>query len=105
GMIKTILAIKNRTIPGNLYADEDRNPNIPWDKIALEIPAEAKKWPHPERPLLAGVNSFGISGTNAHVLLQECKVSESLPKYSRKWKLFPLSGANEHTLKLYAEAY
>jgi acyl transferase domain-containing protein/NADPH:quinone reductase-like Zn-dependent oxidoreductase/NAD(P)-dependent dehydrogenase (short-subunit alcohol dehydrogenase family)/acyl carrier protein len=105
GMIKTILAIQNRTIPANLYADEDRNPNIPWGKIPVEIPAEAQPWPHPDRPLLAGVNSFGISGTNAHVLLKEAPASDKLPVYQRGLKMFPLSAANEKTLKLYAKAY
>jgi acyl transferase domain-containing protein/NADPH:quinone reductase-like Zn-dependent oxidoreductase/acyl carrier protein len=105
GMIKTILAIQNRTIPGNLYADEDKNPNIPWDRIPLEIPAQATPWPHPERPLLAGVNSFGISGTNAHVLLKEAPSSDQTPVYHRATKLFPLSAANENTLRKYAEAY
>lgn len=106
GMIKTILAIQNRLIPGNLYAEEDKNPNIPWDKIPLKIPAEATPWPHPERPLLAGVNSFGISGTNAHVLLQEApKQLQAETNYHRQWKVFPLSAANEAALKVYASKY
>jgi myxalamid-type polyketide synthase MxaE and MxaD len=106
GMIKTILAIRNRMIPGNLYAEEDKNPNIPWDKIPLKIPAEATPWPHPERPLLAGVNSFGISGTNAHVLLQEAPHPEqTVTSYHRSWKLFPLSATNETALKQYASKY
>lgn len=106
GMIKTVLAIENRIIPGNLYADQEKNPNIPWDKLSLKIPDQAVAWPHPERPLLAGVNSFGISGTNAHVLLLE-NVEKEKPQetYFRDWKLFPISGLNEEAVKAYATKY
>jgi len=106
GLIKIILSIQNKIIPGNLYADEEKNPNIPWEELSLEIPYEPKPWPHPERPLLAGLNSFGISGTNAHVLIQEPpKSTRESHTYQREIKLLPVSAANDKTLKVYAEKY
>ncbi|MCO5231227.1 MAG: SDR family NAD(P)-dependent oxidoreductase [Chitinophagales bacterium] len=106
GLIKVLLSIQHRTIPGNLYADEEKNPNIPWNDLSLKIPSEAVDWPHPERPLLAGLNSFGISGTNAHVIIQEApKVNLSSNSFRRKYNILPVSAANEKALQEYCKLY
>ncbi|MCZ2392966.1 MAG: SDR family NAD(P)-dependent oxidoreductase [Chitinophagales bacterium] len=106
GLIKVLLSIQHRTIPGNLYADEEKNPYIQWDNLSLRIPSEAIAWPHPERPLLAGLNSFGISGTNAHVVIQEAPQSDkSKPSFKRKYNILPVSAANEKALQEYCKLY
>jgi myxalamid-type polyketide synthase MxaE and MxaD len=69
GVIKTALALQHNVIPRNLHF-ETPNPDIPWDRLPVEIPREARQWPDRGRPGIAGVSSFGISGTNAHVVLQ-----------------------------------
>ncbi|MCE6997188.1 amino acid adenylation domain-containing protein [Saccharothrix sp. S26] len=70
GLIKTTLALKHRLIPPHINLDRV-NPEIDLDALPFEIPTEVVPWPEHEGPALAGVNSFGFGGTNAHVLLEE----------------------------------
>lgn len=67
GLIKTLLALEHRRIPANLHL---RTPNatIAWGDLHVEIPTVARDWPE-GAPLVAGVSSFGITGTNAHVVV------------------------------------
>nr|VFK63096.1 MAG: Ketoacyl-synthetase C-terminal extension [Candidatus Kentron sp. TUN] len=69
GFIKTVLALQYREIPPNLHL-ETLNPHLEMgNDIPLSIPTEPMLWPDGKR--LAGVSSFGFSGTNAHVVLEE----------------------------------
>ena len=69
GLIKATLALKRGIIPQHLHF-ESPNPTLDWDRLALKVTAEASSWPDVDRPWRAGVNSFGFSGTNAHVVLE-----------------------------------
>ena len=68
GFIKAALALHHREVPPSLHS-ENLNPAIPWDDIPVEVQRHLEPWPE-DRPLLAGVSSFGISGTNAHIVLE-----------------------------------
>ncbi len=68
GLIKAALAIRHRELPAQLHFEQP-NPAIPWDEIPIRVQNETTAWPH-AGPALVGVNSFGISGTNAHVVLE-----------------------------------
>ncbi len=69
GLIKAVLSMKRGVIPKHLHF-ENPNPNMDWDRLPLRVTAEATDWPlRAERPPIAGVNSFGWSGTNAHVIV------------------------------------
>src|SRR6185437_9108114 len=70
GLIKTALILKHRAIPPNLHF-YNPNPDIPFEKLQLRVPTKLEAWPSTDGPALAGVNSFGFGGTNAHVVLQE----------------------------------
>ncbi|HEU5334139.1 MAG TPA: type I polyketide synthase, partial [Actinocrinis sp.] len=70
GLIKAALGISNRRIPASLNF-ETPNPHIPLDELGLAVAASAGPWPHPERALVAGVSSFGMGGTNCHVVLSD----------------------------------
>ena len=72
GLIKAALALHHRRIPGNLHFDRP-NPEIDFDALRLRVPTRCEPWPAGDGPALAGVNSFGFGGTNAHVVLQECR--------------------------------
>ncbi|MBC7368277.1 MAG: AMP-binding protein, partial [Undibacterium sp.] len=67
GLIKTVLALQHAEIPANLHFTTP-NPHIPWDPLPLRIVNRATAWPAARR--LAGVSSFGLGGTNVHVLLE-----------------------------------
>ncbi|WP_041233336.1 type I polyketide synthase [Cylindrospermum stagnale] len=68
-LIKVVLSLQHSHIPPNLHFDKP-NPRIPWHKLPVTVPTELTPWPEHE-PKLAGVSAFGMSGTNAHVILEE----------------------------------
>ena len=72
GLIKTVLALQHGQIPPNLHFSTP-NPHIPWDELPVTVPTERTPWPTEKR--LAGVSSFGFSGTNAHVVLEAANSS------------------------------
>ncbi len=76
GLIKAVLALKHKTVPPSLHLTQP-NPNIPWEDLNLAVQTEAEGWPKAEGPARASVSSFGISGSNAHVVLEE---APPLPK-------------------------
>jgi len=69
GVIKIALAQAHQEIPPNLHFDEP-NPLIEWDNIPFDVPTKPTPW-ESQTARIAGVSSFGFSGTNAHVILQE----------------------------------
>ena len=78
GLINACLAIRHRTLPPQLHF-ETPSPMIPWSEVPIQVQRESEPWPFPERPLV-GVNSFGISGTNAHFVLEAPPELASAPR-------------------------
>jgi acyl transferase domain-containing protein len=71
GLIKCVMALEHEQLPGSLHLNEP-NPAIPWDELPFDIPQHTVPWPRdPARRRIAGVSGYGISGTNAHVVLEE----------------------------------
>ena len=67
GLIKVVLALRHGQIPAQLHF-ETPNPHIPWDQLTVEVASRARPWPAGRR--IAGVSSFGFSGTNAHLVVE-----------------------------------
>ncbi|MBL8970343.1 MAG: polyketide synthase, partial [Myxococcales bacterium] len=78
GLIKLILALEHEQIPAHLHL-KALNPRIRLDDSALEIPTTPRAWPRAQVPRRAAVSSFGISGTNAHVLVEEAPLLTTTP--------------------------
>ena len=77
GLIKTALAINHGVIPQQLHFN-DPNPNVDWENLPVQVANETLEWPsHPERAPLAGVHSYGLSGANAHVVLEGFAASDN----------------------------
>src|SRR5215207_4588184 len=68
GFVKTALSIAHRGLPPSLNF-ETPNPEIPLDELGLDVVREARDWPAGGDRLLAGVSSFGMGGTNCHLVL------------------------------------
>ncbi len=77
GLIKAALALKHRVIPKQLHFN-DPNPRVDWDKLPIKVTTEHVDWQRRgERPRVAGVNCFGISGTNSHIVVEEYSGAEA----------------------------
>ena len=109
GLMKVLLSMQNDKIPGQLNFDTP-NPHIPWDKIPVRVLTEATPWPESVRRI-AGVSAFGMSGTNAHVVIEAPDPSsvsvnkQTSDRETARPQLIVLSAKNEQALVTLADSY
>lgn len=103
GLIKTTLALKHREIPASLHFTLP-NPQIDFAHGNFFVNATLRSWKTSDFPRRAAVSSFGIGGTNAHLLLEEAPpVWRKSGVPSRPWNLLPLSARTEQAQKTLAQ--
>ncbi|WP_051931282.1 type I polyketide synthase [Gillisia sp. Hel_I_29] len=95
GLLKVLAAFKSNELPKSLYT-EVLNEYVPWNDYSISILKASKSWNREKKPRIAGVSSFGLSGTNAHVILEEPPlIREEAPQNQTNLKschLFVFSG-------------
>jgi malonyl CoA-acyl carrier protein transacylase len=106
GLIKVVLALQHEEIPPHLHFKQP-NPHIPWNELPVKVLTEATPWPSGEKRRIAGVSSFGITGTNAHVVLEEAPKTDqaSANSVERPLHLLTLSAKTAAALKQLAARY
>ncbi|WP_249645181.1 type I polyketide synthase [Nocardia sputi] len=104
GLIKAVLALRNAEIPRNLHFSS-LNPRISLTGTPFVIPKTAVAWPRGDRPRIAGVSSFGMSGTNAHVVVTEAPTPEQVPPRAGPVVVLPLSARSPAALTELASAH
>lgn len=100
GLIKVVLAIKNGIIPKNIHF-QTPNKLIDWDNIPFKVNDTNYIWDDKSKPRIAAVSSFGFSGTNAHVILQEPPNDITKTNYSNENNInvFTVSAQSKELLK------
>ncbi len=106
GLMKVVLAIEHGLIPPHLHVRE-LNPHVPWAELPVQVTTEATAWPRGTRRRVAGVSSFGFSGTNAHVVLTEPPElsTPAAPVVERPVQVLCLSAGSEGALRRLAGRY
>jgi acyl transferase domain-containing protein/acyl carrier protein len=110
GLIKVALSLQHGIIPASLHC-ETPTPEVAWETMRLKIATSATPWP-PGFRRIAGVSSFGIGGTNAHVVLAATDDAPG-PRGSRPSRrvapgpetLLPLSARSVEALREQARRY
>lgn len=108
GLIKAVLSLQHQAIPPLVHFT-NLNPHISLKNTPFVIPTEARPWPVNGQKRYAGVSSFGWSGTNAHVILEEAPtpspVSVDEPVATERMYLLPISAQNLPALTAQAQTY
>ncbi|MFL6072393.1 MAG: SDR family NAD(P)-dependent oxidoreductase [Mycobacteriales bacterium] len=99
GIIKMVEALRHGQLPPTLHIDQP-TPHVDWNAGTLTLLTQTQPWPHHDRPHRAAVSSFGVSGTNAHVILEAATPAEvpepADPGHALPWVL---SGRTEDALR------
>ena len=134
GLIKVVLAMRRRVIPRQLNL-RNASPLVDWARLSVRVVTEATPWPsHPERPPMAAVSAFGLSGTNAHAIVEGYEPTDAAgaqwlvsgpaqqvtvpdpppiagleltdgPMAERRSRILPLSGKSDDALVALARCY
>ncbi|WP_454197193.1 HAD-IIIC family phosphatase [Nocardia sp. Marseille-Q1738] len=106
GVIKLVLALQHERIPATLNAGVP-SPQVDWERSGVTVQADPMPWRRGDRPRRAGVSAFGLSGTNAHLILEEAPPEPAAAPGAkvddRSVALLPISARSEASLHGQAE--
>ncbi len=99
GLIKLVLALQNQEIPPHLHL-KNPNPHIRWGELPVEVATQRIPWNSANGPRIAGVSGFGVSGTNAHLIVAEAPARQlQAVESERPVHLLSLSAKTEEALE------
>jgi acyl transferase domain-containing protein len=102
GLLKVVVALRNEAIPAHLHFSTP-NPAIAWSDLALSVPTGLVPWKRGARPRRAGVSAFGVSGTNAHAVLEEAPAAPHVARsVEPETVVVPLSAREDGALRAIA---
>jgi acyl transferase domain-containing protein len=105
GLMKVVLMLHHGEIPAAATEDDgELNPHIPWADLAFTVPRRNGPWPVALPRKVAGVNSFGMSGTNAHAVLESYEPGPVMPPNDTGPELLTLSAKDPAALADLAKA-
>lgn len=105
GLIKMVLCLQHQTVPPNIHFDA-LNPHINLDATRLQLPLQAQAWQPKQTERFGAVSSFGIGGTNGHVILQQAPaMTETSPVTERPQHILALSARSPQALLDQAKQY
>jgi acyl transferase domain-containing protein/SAM-dependent methyltransferase len=103
GMLKVVLALQKKEIPPHLHLKE-KSPYIDWDGLPIVVPTRLTPWIPVNGKRIAGVSSFGFSGTNAHLILEEPpELTRPCTATERPIHLLALSAKSDQALNALAQ--
>jgi amino acid adenylation domain-containing protein len=104
-LIKMVLALQHKEIPPNLHFKQP-NPNIPWKALPFVVPARRVPWKLNQGSRIGGISAFGLSGTNAHLVVEEApKIDPVEINNERPVHVLTLSAKTDNALKELAMRY
>jgi malonyl CoA-acyl carrier protein transacylase len=105
GLLKAALVLQRGEVPANLHLQVP-NPHIDWASMSVTAPTKATQWPANGERRIAGVSSFGFSGTNAHIILEEAPaLTARAEPANRPQHVLALSARDPRALRELAERY
>ena len=99
GLIKTVLMLQHKQLVPSLHYVEP-NPRIDFANSAFYVNTRLQEWSVQDHPRIAGVSSFGIGGTNVHIILQEAPLPPSTAPMQRPWQILTLSAKTPGALAI-----
>jgi len=113
GLIKLVLALQHGEVPAHLHFETPTS-HVPWDEIRLAVPRSTMPWPGLRNadgeltPRVGAVSSFGFSGTNAHLVVEQAPAAQQ-PALGEEdvaaAHLLPLSASSSEALRAVIERY
>lgn len=104
GLIKVVLMLQHGHIPPHLHL-KHLSPHIAWDDLPIDVPTDGVPWPQHSGPRIAGVSSFGFSGTNAHLILEAAPTTEPGTAVGRPVQLLALTARTDTALRALARRF
>ncbi|GAA2961995.1 Acyl transferase domain-containing protein [Actinokineospora diospyrosa] len=103
GIMKMVMAMRHGHLPKTLHVDEP-TPHVDWTAGSVSLLTDARPWPDLDRPRRAGISAFGVSGTNAHVILEQAPAALDRPPRPAAVVPWVFSGKTEPALDAQLDA-